>query len=298
VKVEEIWNDRFDRTRYPRMPWHDVHSCVMGPPVVDLCRHFIQRWNFTRITQDKQNKPVMLPYQAVAMREAQAAETKRDLEKGDLSSAARAGQEGPTAPPSAFSASINPKHPCECDEGDNHGASNYCQHDWTQHWSKSDVQVLRSVGEWSAGTETECSIFRAYVHAILHAKHMIYMENQYFLSNLGWTEDELQMYEDASTQSELHHHSSTVVGQAATRGDPRWATQLFDVVEQAAAGGRQAPDLKHSHWNRLHSKLRKHSVGTQIRFVVNYCVKSSLEYLSQNLKIRRNDTGSMQRTCC
>lgn len=29
----------------PRMPWHDVHSCIEGPAVYDLCRNFSRRWN-------------------------------------------------------------------------------------------------------------------------------------------------------------------------------------------------------------------------------------------------------------
>jgi hypothetical protein len=27
---------------YPRMPWHDVHACVVGLPVRDLAAHFVQ----------------------------------------------------------------------------------------------------------------------------------------------------------------------------------------------------------------------------------------------------------------
>ncbi|RYG40925.1 hypothetical protein EON68_03655, partial [archaeon] len=66
----------------------------------------------------------------------------------------------------------------------------YCSTDWSQQWTKSSVQVLRSAGEWSVGTETESSIYHAYVHSILNAEHMIYIENQYFLSSLGWSNAE------------------------------------------------------------------------------------------------------------
>ncbi len=31
-----------------RMPWHDVHSRIEGPAVVDIARHFIERWNYTK----------------------------------------------------------------------------------------------------------------------------------------------------------------------------------------------------------------------------------------------------------
>ena len=47
----------------------------------------------------------------------------------------------------------------------------------------SSVQVLRSVGEWSMGLKVpENSILEAYYKLIDHAKHYIYIENQFFIS--------------------------------------------------------------------------------------------------------------------
>lgn len=31
-----------------RMPWHDIHSMVAGPIVMDISQHFVERWNFVR----------------------------------------------------------------------------------------------------------------------------------------------------------------------------------------------------------------------------------------------------------
>ena len=31
------------------MPWRDIGVAVHGPPARDLARHFIQRWNFTKV---------------------------------------------------------------------------------------------------------------------------------------------------------------------------------------------------------------------------------------------------------
>lgn len=45
-----------------------------------------------------------------------------------------------------------------------------------------DVQVLRSGGPWSVGTSVECSIYNAYIDAIMNAKRFIYIENQFFVS--------------------------------------------------------------------------------------------------------------------
>ena len=47
----------------------------------------------------------------------------------------------------------------------------------------SNVQVLRSVGEWSLGLKTkENSILEAYYNLIENSKHYIYIENQFFIS--------------------------------------------------------------------------------------------------------------------
>ncbi|KAL9259459.1 Phospholipase D zeta 1-like protein [Drosera capensis] len=46
---EETMKDELDRTKYPRMPWHDVHCALWGPPCWDVARHFVQRWNHAKV---------------------------------------------------------------------------------------------------------------------------------------------------------------------------------------------------------------------------------------------------------
>lgn len=41
--------DELDRQKYPRMPWHDVHCALWGPPCRDIARHFAQRWNHAKV---------------------------------------------------------------------------------------------------------------------------------------------------------------------------------------------------------------------------------------------------------
>ncbi|KAJ3611020.1 hypothetical protein NHX12_021036 [Muraenolepis orangiensis] len=49
--------------------------------------------------------------------------------------------------------------------------------------TQAKVQILRSASDWSAGIKYhEESIHNAYVHVILHSKHFIYIENQFFIS--------------------------------------------------------------------------------------------------------------------
>lgn len=47
--------DLVDRTTTPRMPWHDVGVVVCGSAARDVARHFIQRWNATKLEKTREN---------------------------------------------------------------------------------------------------------------------------------------------------------------------------------------------------------------------------------------------------
>lgn len=55
--------DLVDRSSTPRMPWHDVGLCVYGASARDVARHFIQRWNATKLEKNRDNKvfPYLIP---------------------------------------------------------------------------------------------------------------------------------------------------------------------------------------------------------------------------------------------
>nr|XP_058903909.1 phospholipase D2 isoform X2 [Kogia breviceps] len=61
VQLDRPFEDFIDRETTPRMPWRDVGVVVHGSPARDLARHFIQRWNFTKITKAKYKIPTY-PY--------------------------------------------------------------------------------------------------------------------------------------------------------------------------------------------------------------------------------------------
>lgn len=42
--------DEIDRNKQPRMPWHDIACVTYGKAARDVARHFIQRWNFTKVS--------------------------------------------------------------------------------------------------------------------------------------------------------------------------------------------------------------------------------------------------------
>ena len=41
--------DFIERDKTPRMPWHDIGGVVYGKAARDVARHFIGRWNFTKV---------------------------------------------------------------------------------------------------------------------------------------------------------------------------------------------------------------------------------------------------------
>jgi phospholipase D1/2 len=54
--LDKPYEEMYDRTRVPRMPWHDIAMQIVGQPARDLTRHFVQRWNYL-LRQRKPSRP-------------------------------------------------------------------------------------------------------------------------------------------------------------------------------------------------------------------------------------------------
>ncbi|XP_045896306.1 phospholipase D2 [Micropterus dolomieu] len=64
AQLDKPFEDNIDRTQVPRMPWRDLSAAVHGRAARDVARHFIQRWNFTKIFKNKYKDefyPYLLP---------------------------------------------------------------------------------------------------------------------------------------------------------------------------------------------------------------------------------------------
>ncbi|XP_069562982.1 phospholipase D1 isoform X2 [Brachyistius frenatus] len=64
IQLDKPFDDFIDRHTTPRMPWHDIASVVHGKAARDVARHFIQRWNFTKMMKPKYRSlsyPYLLP---------------------------------------------------------------------------------------------------------------------------------------------------------------------------------------------------------------------------------------------
>ncbi|KAG9245280.1 phospholipase-like protein D1 [Calycina marina] len=61
-KLNEPYAEMYDRTKTPRMPWHDISMQVIGQPARDLTRHFVQRWNYVLLgRKPTRPTPFLLP---------------------------------------------------------------------------------------------------------------------------------------------------------------------------------------------------------------------------------------------
>ncbi|KAK0269983.1 Phospholipase D1 [Friedmanniomyces endolithicus] len=60
--LDRPYEEMYDRTKVPRMPWHDIAMQVVGQPARDVGRHFVQRWNYVlRNRVPTRPTPVLLP---------------------------------------------------------------------------------------------------------------------------------------------------------------------------------------------------------------------------------------------
>ncbi|VVA96594.1 unnamed protein product [Arabis nemorensis] len=220
---EDTMKDELDRRKYPRMPWHDVHCALWGPPCRDVARHFVQRWNHSKRNKapNEQTIPLLMPHHHMVLphylgtREIDtvAVKTKEDPEKPvvlarqDSFSSASSPQDIPLLLPQETDADLarrggdlrldsssrqdhnrsnsSDEFPGETsEESDQDEVANEW---WWQIGKQSDCrcQIIRSVSQWSAGTsQPEDSIHQAYCSLIENAEHFIYIENQFFISGL------------------------------------------------------------------------------------------------------------------
>ena len=63
TELNQPFADLIDRTRTPRMPWHDISCVVVGQASRDVARHFIERWNACKLEKARDNLsyPYLMP---------------------------------------------------------------------------------------------------------------------------------------------------------------------------------------------------------------------------------------------
>ncbi|BGP36940.1 hypothetical protein JCM10449v2_000843 [Rhodotorula kratochvilovae] len=164
VEVDRWAANNPSRVEIARMPWHDVHSMLIGPAVYDVAQYFVERWNFVRNLKyaHKSRYPLLSfphphdPNDAIERHP----HFRKFAELGEHFHTHRKepGEEGAYPPPVGG----------------------------TGGKGTARVQVLRSAADWSFGIHPkECSIQNAYCQMILEAKFFVFITNQFFITSTG-----------------------------------------------------------------------------------------------------------------
>jgi phospholipase D1/2 len=208
-KVDNYIMESVPREQSTRMPWHDVHSRIIGIEVANISKHFIQRWNhansiqnhlrilssikndsFSHINQFHlaQNFTKINGSKNRALLENFILEEK-NTEK-NIDDIILLGGENPKFDKIMKNYVFSEIKPDSNKEKNETNKTEIFKKYFTEGIPPSNIQVLRSVSKWSAGVnETEHSILNAYYRLINTAKHYIYIENQFFISK-SWNDKE------------------------------------------------------------------------------------------------------------
>ncbi|KAM3378038.1 phospholipase D zeta 1 isoform X3 [Capsicum galapagoense] len=224
---EDVMKDELEREKYPRMPWHDVHCALWGPPCRDVARHFVQRWNHAKRSKapNEQTIPLLMPQHHMVLPHymGRSREVEVESKTAELISKDLKGQDPfPSGSPPEDIPLLLPQE-ADCDEevsfadekltDDTYHLDLQSQmktHQLDNWWDTQErvaevvstdeiedvgprthchCQVIRSVSQWSAGTtQTEDSIHKAYCSLIEEAAHFVFIENQFFISGLAGDE--------------------------------------------------------------------------------------------------------------
>ncbi|KAG8946540.1 hypothetical protein FRC04_011598 [Tulasnella sp. 424] len=188
-QVDNFVSNQISILETARMPWHDVHLALAGPAVLDVVQHFVERWNKIKKEKYKDDvtydwlafphnvakfpqEPVSrLPYSEVW--DSIGTKFHNTWQPDDDS-------KRPGGGTFDHQGDVNALTPFEPPEGAS--AAMYDDH-YQRVTGTCNVQVVRSVSDWSHGVLKEQSIQNAYIQLIREANHFIYIENQFFLSN-------------------------------------------------------------------------------------------------------------------
>ncbi|PFH53623.1 hypothetical protein AMATHDRAFT_137275 [Amanita thiersii Skay4041] len=144
-----------------RMPWHDVHATFVGPAVLDLVQHFVERWN--EVKKRKYRDDARFTWLALP-HDVDSAPNEAIREHPHLHKWREVGYK-------------------YTQRWIGNGSNQESHYEYPHVKGNCRVQVVRSVSDWSHGVLTEHSIQNAYIKLIEEAERFIYIENQFFVTS-------------------------------------------------------------------------------------------------------------------
>ncbi|KAA8910585.1 hypothetical protein FN846DRAFT_524598 [Sphaerosporella brunnea] len=260
-KVAKWEQNQLDKTKYGRMPWHDVALGIIGPAVMSIADHFVGRWNFVKREKYKRNPKIpWLKLRGIP---------------DDL-----AGVQRPVFPVGGYIQ--HPLHPEGAVDLGNRGPC--------------EVQIVRSSADWSHGIlPKDNSIQHAYKDLIENAQHFVYIENQFFITATG--DKQKPVYNQigrAIVNAVIRAHKEqrkfrVIILIPAIPGFPG------DLREESALGTRAIIDYQYKSINRgeesIYGQLKKEGIDpTQYIFVFNLRIYDRI-HTTEALREREAETG-------
>ncbi|RZC50965.1 hypothetical protein C5167_019392 [Papaver somniferum] len=199
---EDTMTDELDRGTCPRIPWHDVHCALWGPPCLAkrnkaqnldtipllIPRHYMKR--STKVECESKSVEHGCTDKAYVLDEENEDPNLNGFKKTQVLTISRsfsAPSPDSKAKPRQSGIQYLDEWWGAQESGDQVVFSNEARQVGPR--TSSHCQVIRSVSQWSAGTsQTEDSIHNAYCSLIEQAEHYIYIENQFFISGLSQDE--------------------------------------------------------------------------------------------------------------
>ncbi|KAF8253235.1 phospholipase D/nuclease [Wilcoxina mikolae CBS 423.85] len=259
--VNDWKQNHLDKTKYGRMPWHDVSIGIVGPAVMSIADHFVERWNF--IKRDKHKRSPKRPW-------LQLRGIPDDL----------AGVQRPTFPVGGYY-----EHPLHSPDEFN-----------LENRGPCEVQIVRSSADWSHGlAHPETSIQTAYIDTIENAQHFIYIENQFFITATGGKQHPIhnqigRAIVNAVTRAHNENRKlRVIIIIPAIPGFPG------DLREDSATGTRAIIDYQYKSINRgensIYGQLQKEGIDpTKYIFVFNLRIYDRI-HTTDALLNRQKETG-------
>ena len=190
--LDKYYIENVPREKTPRMPWHDVHSRIIGINVQNISNHFKQRWNHAN-TENNQIRALSLKQNYSIKKNNKFYLTQESTKFNKL-----------------YTNKIQTKNIENkiilFEEKDNINNSSFYENislineKYKKYFSEdippSNALILRSASNWNTGINNpEHSILDTYYHLIKNAKHYIYIENQFFISK-SYNEEERKSSEN------------------------------------------------------------------------------------------------------
>lgn len=193
TNVGDWKTDRLDRSTEPRMPWHDVSVLLKGDIAYDISVNFIELWNHVMTDfygwYNNQSKVILTPLKTKTSSKKNEIEVKLDYEetKNSLDESLNKGDLDQREVMAIRRQTLAKRKGSELGVAEQIKVQEYSIRGSlikSGNEGSCECQLLRSAGLWSYGLDTvDNSIQQAYLSLISEAKHFIYIENQFFISN-------------------------------------------------------------------------------------------------------------------